>query len=103
MKSLSSSQKQRRRGPSWGDLLRDFPIWLLNDVPEREPKFAYRALLVIIPVAAISIGFFVWCLVALSIWIALTAGIAVLALGFIAVLAAVNRIMFGKMPRHGDS
>ena len=77
-------------------------MWLLNDVPEREPKFAYRALLVIVPVAAISIGFFVWCLVALPVWEALTAGIAVIALGFIAVLAAVNRIMLGKMPAAKD-
>lgn len=78
-------------------------MWLLNDVPERQPKFAYRALLIIVPVATISIGFFVWCLVALSIWIALTVGIAVIALGFIAVFAAVNRIMLGKEPTDRDS
>jgi len=77
-------------------------MWLLNDVPERDPGFAYRALLVIFPVAAITIGFFVWCLVFLSIWIALTVGIAVMALGFIGVLAAVNRIMLGKTPRDRD-
>jgi len=77
-------------------------MWLLNDVPERESKFAYRALLVIVPVAAASIGFFVWCLVALPVWAALTAGIAVIALGFIAVLAVVNRIMLGKMPATKD-
>jgi hypothetical protein len=77
-------------------------MWLLNDGPERELKFAYRALFIIVPVAAISIGFFVWCLVALSIWIALTAGIGVIALGFICVLAAVNRIMLGKTPAGRD-
>jgi len=71
-------------------------MWLLNDIPERQPKFAYRALLVIFPVATITVGFFVWCLVALSIWIALTAGIAVMALGFMVVLAVVNRIMPDK-------
>jgi len=93
---MSRTPDRQRQGPKARDLLRDFPMWLLNDIPERQPKFAYRALLVIFPVATITVGFFVWCLVALSIWIALTAGIAVMALGFMVVLAVVNRIMPDK-------
>jgi len=80
------------------DLLRDFPMWLFNDVPERPPKYAYRSLLVIVPIAVISIGFFVWSLIALSMWIALTAGIAIIALAFVAVVIAVDRIVPKKVP-----
>ena len=80
------------------DLLRDFPMWLFNDVPERQPKYAYRSLLVIVPIAVISIGFFVWSLIALSMWIALTAGIAIIALAFVAVVIAVDRIVPKKVP-----
>ena len=80
------------------DLLRDFPMWLFNDVPERQPKYAYRSLLVIVPIAVISIGFFVWSLIALSMWIALTAGIAIIATAFVAVVIAVDRIVPKKVP-----
>ena len=83
--------------------LRDFPMWLLNDVPEKQPKYAYRSLLVIVPIAVVSIGFFVWSLVALPLWIALTAGIAVIALAFMAVLGLVNRIVPKKFPTDEDS
>ena len=83
--------------------LRDFPLWLLNDVPERQPKYAHRSLLVLIPIAGISIGFFVWSLVVLPLWIALTAGIAAIVLGFVAVQALVNRIVPKRLPPDEDS
>jgi len=78
--------------------LRDFPMWLFNDVPERQPRYAYRSLMVIVPIATVAIGFFVWSLVALSLWIALTAGVALTALGFVVVLRLVNRIAPKKLP-----
>ena len=78
--------------------LRDFPMWLFNDVPERDPKYAHRSLMVILPIATVAIGFFVWSLVALSIWIALTLGLVVMGLAFLAILVAVNRIVPKKLP-----
>jgi len=78
--------------------LRDFPMWLFNDVPERQPRYAYRSLMVIVPIATVAIGFFVWSLVALSLWIALTAGVGLTALGFVVVLRLVNRIAPKKLP-----
>ena len=78
--------------------LRDFPMWLLNEIPERDPRYAYRSLAIILPVAAVAIGFFVWLLVAVSIWIALTIGLVVLGLAFLVILFAVNRILPKKMP-----
>ena len=78
--------------------LRDFPMWLFNDVPERQPRYAYRSLMVIVPIATVAIGFFVWSLVALSLWIALTAGVALIAPGFVVVLRLVNRIAPKKLP-----
>ena len=78
--------------------LRDFPTWLFNDIPERQPMYAYRSLMVIVPIATVAIGFFVWSLVALSLWIALTAGVALIAPGFVVVLRLVNRIAPKKLP-----
>lgn len=82
--------------------LRDFPMWLFNDVPERDPKYARRSLMVILPVATIAVGFFVWSLVFLSIWIALTLGIVVMGLAFLVILIAVNRILPRKLPVERD-
>jgi hypothetical protein len=82
--------------------LRDFPMWLLNDVPERDPKYAHRSLIVILPVATVAIGFFVWLLVAVSVWIALTLGLVVMGLAFLVILAAVNRILPKKLPVEKD-
>jgi hypothetical protein len=78
--------------------LRDFPMWLFNDVPARDPKYARRSLMVILPIAAVAIGFFVWLLVAVSIWIALTLGLVVIGLAFLVILVAVNRILPKKLP-----
>jgi len=63
--------------------LRDFPMWLFNDIPERDPRYAHRSLMVILPLATVAIGFFVWSLVALSIWIALTLGLVVIGLALL--------------------
>ncbi len=82
--------------------LRDFPRFLLNDVPEVQPKYAYRSLLVIVPIAVVSIGFFVWALVALSIWIALTVGIAITALGFVTSVRLVSRIVPKRIPTNRE-
>jgi hypothetical protein len=78
--------------------LRDFPMWLFNDIPERDPRYAHRSLMVILPVATVAIAFFVWSLVALSIWIALTLGLVVIGLAFLVILVAVNRIVPKKLP-----
>ncbi len=78
--------------------LRDFPMWLFNDVPERDPQYARRSIIVILPIATVAIGFFVWSLVALSIWIALTLGLVVIGLAFLVILVAVNRILPKKLP-----
>jgi hypothetical protein len=82
--------------------LRDFPRFLLNDVPEVQPKYAYRSLLVIVPIAVVSIGFFVWALVALSVWIALTVGIAIIALGFVTSVRLVSRIVPKRIPTNRE-
>jgi hypothetical protein len=82
--------------------LRDFPMWLFNDVPERDPKYAHRSLAVILPVAAVAIGFFVWLLVAVSVWIALTLGLVVMGLAFLVILVAVNQILPKKLPAERD-
>jgi len=78
--------------------LRDFPMWLFNDVPERDPKYAHRSLMVILPVATVAVGFFVWLLLAVSIWIALTLGLAVIGLAFLVIIIAVSRILPKKLP-----
>ena len=82
--------------------LRDFPMWLFNDVPERGPKYAHRSLMVILPVAPVAIGFFIWSLVALSVWMALTLGLVVLGLAFLVILIRVNRIVPRKLPVEKD-
>jgi len=78
--------------------LRDFPMGLLNEIPERGPQYAYRSLAVSLPVAAVAVGFFVWLLVAVSIWIALTLGLVVIGLTFLVILFAVDRILPRKLP-----
>ena len=82
--------------------LRDFPMWLFNDVPERDPRYAHRSLAVILPVTAIAVGVFVWLLVAVSIWLALTLGIVVMGAAFFVILLAVNRILPKKLPVEKD-
>ena len=101
MRGTTETQRPRH-GLKWTDLLRRFPMWLLNDVPERGPKYARRSLMVILPVAAVAIGFFVWSLVFLSIWIALTLGLVVMGLAFLVILIAVSRILPGKLPAERD-
>ena len=88
----------RQRGPTAMDLLRDFPAWLLNDVPERQPKYAYLSLLVIIPVFLLLIGLFVWFAASLPWWMAVPMGICAIVLGFFAVVALVGRIVPKKLP-----
>jgi len=82
--------------------LRDFPMWLFNDVPERDPKYAHRSIMVILPVATIAVGIFVWLLVAVSIWIALTLGLLVTELALLVILFAVSRILPKKLPVEKD-
>ena len=83
--------------------LRDFPRFLLNDVPEVQPKYAYRSLFVIVPVAAVSIGFFVWSLICMPVWIALTVGIVAIVLGFFVILRSVDRIVPRKLPANREA
>jgi hypothetical protein len=94
---------KQRQQPKAMDLLRDFPVWLFNDIPERPPKYAYRSLLVIFPIAVVSIAFFVWSLIALPIPIALLAGTLSMAVGFIVVLRLVDRIVPKRFPKNEDS
>jgi hypothetical protein len=88
----------RRARAVIGFSFRDFPAWLFNDVPEREPKYAYRSLLVIFPVATISIGVFVWALISLPLRLALPIGAFAIGLGFWTVLRLVDRIVSPKFP-----
>ncbi len=78
-------------------------MWLLNDVPEKQPKYTYRSLLVIFPLATLSIGFFVWAVVKLPLWIALPAGIVVIAFAFILTFRIVNRIIPDHLPKDEGS
>ena len=87
-----------RRGPKALDLLHDFLPWLLNDVPERQPKYAYLSLLVIIPVFLVLIALCVWFAVSLPWWMAMPMGIAAAVLGFLVVVALVGRILPKKLP-----
>ena len=89
-------------GPKAMNLLRDFPMWLFNDVPEPQPKYARRSVLVIASIAAISIGLFAWTAVSLPWWIALTAGLVLIVLSFVATVNLVDRIVPKKLPKDGD-
>lgn len=93
---------KRNRGPRATDLLRDFPPELLGQaldgIPERNAKHLYRSLLVIVPIALISVGTLIWCLFALPLWVGLPGGIGAIALGFWVVLHLVNRVMPEKWP-----
>lgn len=78
------------------DLLRDFPPWLLNEVPERQPK--YLSLLAIVPILLLLIGLRVWLAVSLPWWMAVPMGIGAIILGFLAVVGLVGRIVPKKLP-----
>ena len=82
--------------------LRQFPRFLLNDVPERHPKYLYLSLLVIVPILTASIGVLLWLATSAPWWIALLAGIAGLAIGFLTVLRLVDRILPKKLPVDKD-
>ena len=95
---MSRTANGARRSPRALDLLRDFPPWLLNEVAERLPKYAYLLLLVIIPVVFVLVGLCVWLAVSLPWWMSVPMGIAAAALGFLAVVALVDRIVPKKLP-----
>jgi hypothetical protein len=79
---------------------------LLDDgfaVPERGAKYRYQSLLVIFPVAVISLGIFIWLSAFWPWWAALPLGIVAIALGFLVVLRIVSRIVPKKFPTDEDS
>lgn len=70
---------------------------------ERGAKYRYLSVFVIVAVALISIGLFLWFTISLPWWVGLPAGIAVLAAGFLLLLKLVNRIVPKKFPTGEDS
>jgi uncharacterized membrane protein YbhN (UPF0104 family) len=85
-----------------GDLL----MSLFDDgfaVPERGAKYRYLSILVVVPIAAISLGLLFWLGVSLPWWGALPLGVATIALCLLLVLRIVNRILPKKFPTGEDS
>ena len=66
--------------------------------PERDPKYAHRSLLVIVPVATACVGAIAWSLLAFPFWFAVLFSVAAIVLAFVLVLVLVDRIVPKKMP-----
>ena len=70
---------------------------------ERGSKYRYRSGPVIVVIALISIGLFVWCAISLPWWAGLPAGVAALAVEFLVLLKLVNHILPKKFSASEDS
>jgi hypothetical protein len=70
---------------------------------ERGSKYRYRSGPVIVVIALISIGLFVWLAISLPWWAGFPSGVAVIAVGFLVLLKLVNRILPKKFPASEDS
>jgi len=66
--------------------------------PERDAKYRDLAYLITIPIALVSVAFAVWALWVFPIWRGLPVAIVVVALGFVATLKLLNRMLPKKFP-----
>lgn len=78
-------------------------LFSLMEPAERSAKYRYLSAPLIVVVALISIGLFLWFAISLPWWVGLPAGVAVLAAGFLLVLKLVNTIVPKKFPTGEDS
>jgi len=78
-------------------------LFSLMEPAERDSKYRYRSVPVIVVVALVSIGLFLWLASSLPWWVGLPAGVALLALGFLMLLRLVNCILPKKFPVAEDS
>jgi len=65
--------------------------------PERDPKYAHRSLLVIVPVATACVAAIAWSVLVFPFWFAVLFSVAAIVLGFVLVLVLVDRIVPKKM------
>ena len=66
--------------------------------PERDPKYAHRSLLVIVPVATVCVAAIAWSVLVFPFWFAVLFSVAAIVLSFVLVLVLVDRIVPKKLP-----
>jgi hypothetical protein len=66
--------------------------------PERDPKYAHRSLLVIVPVAIACLAAIAWSVLVFQLWFAVLFSVAAVVLGFVLVFVLVDRIVPKKLP-----
>ena len=71
--------------------------------PERGAKYRYLALLLTIPIALASVLLSILAFWRLSLWLALPLSALALAVGFVALLWMVNRVLPKKFPTDENS
>jgi hypothetical protein len=78
-------------------------LFSLMGPAEQGSKYRYLSAPVIVVVALVSIGLFLWLAISLPWWVGLPTGVAVLVAGFLLVLKVVNNIVPKKFPSGEDS
>ncbi len=73
-------------------------LFSLMEPAERGSKYRYLSTPVIVVVALIAIGLFLWFAISLPWWVGFPVGVAVLAACFLLVLKLVNNIVPKKFP-----
>jgi uncharacterized protein (DUF983 family) len=74
----------------------------LMEMPERDAKYRYRAILVLLVIGPVVFGLFLWAAASLAWWKALPLGPLLIGAGFFLLLKVVDGVLPKKLPQQKD-